>query len=280
VRTLIITIAVAVASAGCTPSRAPCAIPTAPKGAPLLWRVQHDNSPPLWLFGTIHDNGASAVPDAAWKALDGAARFASEVGDYEPDPDEFRAAARLPLGTVLDRLLPRDDWWTLVNTLSGTMKEEDLRHARPWFALFRLHNTLASSPRPSMDAALVARAKQRGIAIEHLETWREQAAALDQAVQSKELSRAIRERERYACDLDGLRAAYFAADVVALGRMLDVEAGSALLVARNQRWLPLLERYANTTGAFVAIGLGHLLGENGLLKVLEAKGYKIERARK
>jgi uncharacterized protein YbaP (TraB family) len=270
--------AVAIVAVAACASRPPCAIPAVANGPPLMWRVHRADGPVVWLFGTIHDAGASAVPDAAWTALAGASRFASELGDFAPDRDEFRTAARLPFGQALDQQLPRDDWWELVTALRGAVREDDLRHARPWFALFQLDSHLARSPRPSMDTALADRAKQRAIPIDRLETWQEQIAALEAAVTPTELSRAIHERGQYACDLDRLRAAYTGGDIAVLGRMLGLDAASPLLVARNERWLPQLERYAAGGGAFVAVGLGHLLGDRGLLALLAGRGYAIERS--
>ena len=49
----------------------------------------------------------------AWDALAAAPRYASELGDAEPDPDELGELARLPRGKGLDALLPADDWWDL-----------------------------------------------------------------------------------------------------------------------------------------------------------------------
>ena len=52
-----------------------------------------------------------------------------------------------------------------------------------------------------------------------------------------------------------------------------------LLDRRNERWLPLLLPEVERGGAFIAVGAAHLLGDNGLLHVLEARGFKIARVR-
>jgi uncharacterized protein YbaP (TraB family) len=51
----------------------------------------------------------------------------------------------------------------------------------------------------------------------------------------------------------------------------------ALLAERNRRWLPQIERYLAGGGAFVAVGLGHLLGGAGLPAMLAHAGYAVER---
>jgi uncharacterized protein len=71
---------------------------------------------------------------------------------------------------------------------------------------------------------------------------------------------------------------YIAGDVPALTRMLVIrERTGDLLDERNRRWLPQIERYLANRGAFIAVGLGHLLGDGGLLAALERAGYLVER---
>jgi len=247
-------------------------------GAPLLWRVQRPGSGAVWLYGTIHDAGAEDVPAAAWSVLDAAQVFASELGDDDPDPLKLAELARLPWGQVLDQLLPAEDWWDLVTAMAGAMREDDLRHARPWFAMVRLRAHMAHSPQPSMDFALAERARKRGIAVEPLESWEAQITALDASVGVADLSTAIHARNSVACELAQLRSVYRASDVPALTAMLVAPMRSdALLVERNRRWLPQIERYLAGGGGFVAVGLGHLLGDGGLLATLERAGYTVER---
>src|SRR5262249_26234485 len=188
------------------------------------------------------------------------------------------ALARLPWGVVLDRLLPADDWWELVEAMLGAMTEDELRHARPWFALVRLRAHMAPSPKPSMDDALAARASAAGLAVEALEPWREQLTALDASVTARDLSHAIHARRAIACEVAQLRAAYRASDVPALTRMLlDPVRGDPLLVERNRRWMGQIARSFDHGGGFVAVGLGHLLGDDGLPALFEREGYRVVR---
>lgn len=52
----------------------------------------------------------------------------------------------------------------------------------------------------------------------------------------------------------------------------------ALLVQRNNRWLPQIESLLTTVEVeYVLVGALHLVGDDGLLTLLHDKGYKIER---
>ena len=50
-----------------------------------------------------------------------------------------------------------------------------------------------------------------------------------------------------------------------------------LLIERNRTWLPKIEAlFARPRPAFVVVGAAHLVGPDGLLQMLKAKGYKVE----
>ena len=50
-----------------------------------------------------------------------------------------------------------------------------------------------------------------------------------------------------------------------------------LLVERNRNWMPKIEAlFARPTHALVVVGAAHLVGPDGLLAALKAKGYTVE----
>jgi uncharacterized protein len=44
---------------------------------------------------------------------------------------------------------------------------------------------------------------------------------------------------------------------------------------RNEEWLPKIEKMIIENASFIALGISHLEGEKGILKLLELKGYKL-----
>lgn len=242
-----------------------CKLPPPVHGAPFLWKVQGHGT--LWLFGTIHNAGKGDVPRAAWVARDSAKHVVSELGDTKPDPDELRDVSTYRSGGGLQAELPPDDWFELVNALRGVVKEDDLKRVRPWYAMSRLG---PPAPSPTMDVALDAH--------EALESWHDQMQALVDGVTIADLQETLHARKTLACISDQLRAAYLGGDEAELTRRLVVHPDGALLGARNARWLPKLTAYLDGDGAFVAVGLGHLLGEHGIVAALRARGYTVERA--
>ena len=274
---LVVSLALAVA---CSAPKQQCAI-EAPHGPaqPFLWKAQGKAGDVVWLYGTIHDAGLDAVPKVALDALDKSARLITELGDVDPDPDMFRDHARIKSGPGIDQLLPSDDWYDLRDALVGTkIKEDDLRRARPWYAMSLLTTHLAPSPGPSMDVELAKHAHGISVPVEYLEKWEEQLAALDRAVGIPDLQEAIHARKTMKCELDRLVTAYRAGDVATMQTLLVIpRTKDALLTGRNQKWFPHIEEQFGKGGAFVAVGLGHMLGEQGLVAMLQRAGYTVER---
>ena len=265
---------------GCGPKPAACPVmPEVPQGPAFLWKVHKTGGPTLWLFGTVHDLGIDGVPPQALAALDGAAHFASELGESTADPDVMRGLTRQKSGPGIDQTLPSDDWYDLRDALAGTIEEDALRRARPWYALILLSQKLSPKAKTSMDVDLGRRAKAKQLGVDALETWEQQISALDQVVTVADLSESIRARGRLRCEPARLRAAYRTGDLELMTALLVVErTAEPLLWARNRAWQAKLEGYLAAKGAFVAVGLAHMLTDKGLPAMLAAAGYTVERA--
>lgn len=252
-------------------------IPPGAHGGAFLWRA-HKGGDVVWLYGTIHDANLDAVPAVAKNALEKSVRFVSELGDTEPDHELFLEYARIDDGPGIDQQLPASDWYDLRDSLLGVIKEDDLRRAQPWYAMTLLSTHMAPTKEHSMDTELAARAKELAMPVEALETWEEQMTALAKAVDVADLKEAIHARHDMTCDFTRMRASYEAGDTKTMEVMLVIPKTQAtMLDARNSKWLPKIETYFARGGAFVAVGLGHLLGPRGLPALLEKDGYTVER---
>ena len=254
----------------------PIAKPAA-HGPAFLWKAQRGGDV-VWLYGTIHMAGLDSVPAAVLDALATSARLVTELGDVEPDREVFLKYARIASGPGIDQQLPASDWYDLRDALRGRIKEADLARAKPWYAMSLLTTYLAPDPGPSMDVQLAKRARELGKPVEPLESWADQLAVLDGSVTVEDLQETIHARGTMTCDLARMRAAYVAGDLAAMEALLLLPRTVELvLTPRNRKWLPVIEEHFMRGGAFVAVGLGHMLGEDGLVAMLQRAGYTVER---
>jgi uncharacterized protein YbaP (TraB family) len=266
---------VALAACGSQPACPVFPRPTGPT-QPFLWKVQKGDAV-VWLYGTIHNAGEGEVPQAAWTALESSPRVVSELGDTEPDPEKTAKHVWLPTGKGLDQQLPASDWYDLRDALRGVIKEADLARARPWYAMARLNATFARPPSPTMDFAITKRARGKGKPVDALESAEVQLAALADTVTLADLQQALHERKTIKCTLDHLKAIYASGDLPAMTARLVIPQTHKLVVDRSKAWLPKIEGYFASGGAFVAVGLGHLAGDEGIPKLLERAGYTVAR---
>ncbi|MFI5171191.1 MAG: TraB/GumN family protein [Chitinophagales bacterium] len=51
---------------------------------------------------------------------------------------------------------------------------------------------------------------------------------------------------------------------------------SLLISGRNKNWIPVIENLIQLKSTFIAVGAGHLPGENGVLELLRKKGYSLK----
>jgi len=56
---------------------------------------------------------------------------------------------------------------------------------------------------------------------------------------------------------------------------MDEQMRDWLLVKRNEKWVKKMPKIMQDKPTFFAVGLGHLLGDYGILKLLKSKGYSV-----
>ncbi len=166
---------------------------------------------------------------------------------------------------------------------------EALNRMRPWLAAVLLSSQAAKiagfEPGLGVDSVLQAQAAKRKLPTEGLETMAEQVTALS-ALDSDGAYQMLEETAKELADAKQVFAKML--DAWASGDAADLEAAflqdmttfpkayDALLIQRNLRWLPKFEALLQTgQPVLVAVGAGHLVGPDGMVALLRAKGFKV-----
>jgi uncharacterized protein len=267
---------------------------------PLLWRVSDaDNS--VYLLGSFHLLEPTDYPLS--RDVDAAFADAESVV-FELPPEEMASpqlgvrmgqAALRSDGTVLDDELPADTAarlaaWAATSGMNASM----LQTFEPWFValMVTIHELtrMGFDPQLGLDAHIAGLAARAQKPTSGLETGAEQIAFLDgmgREEQVQFLQEALEQTGEGAGEMRELHAAWRRGDAAAMwdGMVLDMrerypDLYRRINVERNDRWVPELEqrlRSAGTDDTLVVVGALHLLGEDGVVEKLRARGYEVER---
>jgi uncharacterized protein YbaP (TraB family) len=271
-------------------------LPAEALALPPVWVVRDADST-IVLFGSVH-----LLPKGvAWKppALDEAMSQADDVW-FEAPMDatgqaELTAAAQanalLPQGQTLSALLSPKGRADL-QKVSATLKipVSDLEPLRPWFAELMvsraLFDRLGAEGEDGVEQT-VWRAVPPAAERRTLETPAEQVAFFADAPlkdQVASLEETLRDASKAEVDYKALLQAWLAGDI----RRLDKEVVEPLktdapglyrrvVVERNARWTEEIARRMQGHGRTVIIvGMGHLIGPDGVPARLRARGFKVE----
>ena len=301
---LFVPIAIAAALASSAQAAPPVAA-SAP--VPLLWKVSDaDNS--LYLLGSFHLLKPADYPLS--KDVDAAFADAESVV-FEMSPEEMASptlamqmgqAALRTDGTQLDdELTPataaRLHAWLAANATdvqASGVPAQLLQHFEPWFVGLTISiiemTREGLDPKLGLDQHFVAAAKAAGKPTAGLETGAQQIAFLDGMGKDEQLqflAETLDESDKGRRELQQLHSAWRAGDAATLwnGMAADMKREYPQLyrhinVERNDAWVPKLEQRLRDPGkddTMVVVGALHLLGSDGVVEKLRAKGYRVER---
>jgi hypothetical protein len=266
------------------------------RAAPPLW-VVHGAHCNIVLFGSVH----ILPPYLDWEAprLKRAVAHAREIWFEIPLDNDSMAAASLaaetqglqPPGRTLTSELPQKDQARLaVLAQAYAVPMEELDRLKPWLAEIRLsvasYRDLGASRELGVEHQIMAGARA-GVRTRAFETPQEQVAYLAQGQlpdQIASLEETFGELEEGPAGFQRLIHAWTTGNLAAISaESLDPLAKAApavyrtMVVQRNQRWLKtILERLDQPGNAVVVVGVGHLIGPDGLPALLRAKGVRVD----
>jgi uncharacterized protein len=264
------------------------------QAAPPLWVVEK-NGKTLYLFGSIH----LLPPQTKWRReeLD-RAWAASQVFVFEAPLDEggsemlnfVETGGRLPEGQSLaDLMSPSAHEEMEKAAWSVQYPPKLLEPLRPWLAAvyLELYSYIKAgfSSFYGVDHIIEQEAKERGAELAYFESVKEQLSyfsALDRKTETAYLKATVKGvLEEPDMPLELLEA-WASGGTGELAELIDEgfkdvpRLRAELLVTRNKKWFPRLrEMIASEKTHFVTVGIGHLVGRDGLVAMLRAKGYRV-----
>jgi len=265
---------------------------------PALFVVRDADST-MYLYGTVHvrPTGAAWGDDDVREALAESEEIWTELlMTPETEAETQRLALQMgaaPAGQPLSSWLTADDNARLA-ALSARIgiPAGALEPYRPWMAALTL--TLIPimqagfDPASGVDRQIDAYGDANGKTMRFFETVEQQLGFfvnLPEEAQRQFIREAITEAERGPGLITELTRAWDQGDIATLERVVIDDSRAqypdvyqALFVDRNNAWMEVLTREMAGSGVdFVAVGAGHLIGEDGLVAQFRARGFTVER---
>ncbi len=259
----------------------------------LLWRVQGPGIGPDYVFGTIHleDPRVLDLPDAVTEALAEADTFVMELDPDISSLTQISTAMMYSDGGDLERALGKDLYARAAKALAERgIPEPMARQMKPWAVLMTL-NVPPPETGMVLDLVLYMKAVQQGKTTRGLEKSEEQVSALADLPlpMQVELIRDSLDNQSLMEEIyERLVEAYLARDLAAMQALNDQAmaetdastrdlVSSRLVTERNKRMVQRMLPTLQEGSTFVAVGALHLPGPEGILGLLENRGYRVTR---
>lgn len=265
-------------------------------GKSFLWKVQNGSSV-LYLAGSVHalNKDAYPLPDAFQRAFD-----ASDTLVEELDFNEAGMLGAAPMlltkgmytdGRTFEKAVSQDTVALVRSRLTGTpFSLELIQSMKPWMVMLMLSamqvQQAGLDAQYGLDKHFYDRAVAAGKTVIGLETAEFQIDRFDkmpEPLQEQLLRTTLTELDTAQGELATIVTGWRRGDAAALERTLLAgfrkypAAYESLIVERNRNWMPQLEQcLARTRPCFVVVGAAHLVGPDGLLKLLQQKHYTLE----
>jgi len=267
----------------------------APQSRHILWKVQSSHNT-IYLLGSIHVLQEKNYPldQQLYEAFYQASTVMFEV-DLDGLTSPLSQFQILTKGLYLDgqnlqRVLSPDNYESAkANFAQLGFNIENFHRMKPWMAATAVTalelQKLGFESAWGVDRHFFEKAKEAGKDIKGLESVEFQLGLFDNlspSIQELFLLQSLEDLKNIEARIKEMIDAWTQGNVKDLERVLEgmreyPELYQALVVSRNQTWLPQIEEaLQQSKPVFIVVGTLHLLGKEGLLTVLQEKGYVVE----
>jgi uncharacterized protein YbaP (TraB family) len=257
----------------------------------VLWKISGNGlQEPSYLFGTIHavPEKQFIISDTILKYLEISKTLVLEINPEIPLGAQLKLAQRmfLPKGKTIKDYIDSIHYAQLYTYLKDSIniKEEKINKyfaLKPVFMQSMILMEFIEKPKTYEKELKNLVGKKKHFV--PLETIDEQMNMLDSIPLELQLSF---NSDNYKLDKEyfSLLNLYLKQDIKAIDSLMFSDPDFQkieynLLTERNLNWVPKIKESISKESSFVAVGCAHLIGENGLIKLLEKEGYTINPVR-
>ena len=254
----------------------------------LLWKIEKEGHKTSYLFGTIHllSESQFSIPEKVQTAFDESDHLMMEIN--VTDGEQMVSMIDLAVmkdGVMMKDLLSEEDYAKLDTAI---MMEEGMGlniygNYKPFvLESILLFNVIEGQPASyEMELAKMAQTKHKNIY--QLENVEDQMAIFDEIPyedQAKDLMRYVNGDEDIKVAFQQMVDIYMNEDIEQLYGLMSAHYMeelwvNKLLVERNKKWVPKIDKITRKKNVFIAVGAAHLAGETGLINLLKSQDFKV-----
>lgn len=268
-----------------------------PNVSPAMWVVK-DADTTVYLFGTVHalDGKQDWFNDEVKKAYDSSQEVVLEA--LMPEASEIPAKV-MPLAldqsgkTLTSKLKPETAKLLAAELAKMGAPADAFDKFEPWFASTAVAaitmQKLGMSPDTGVEQILKAAAKKDGKTLGEVESFEWQINMFDtlpEDLQIAMLSDALEGMPDAEKEMKALLDSWSTGDIDSMAKLLNEAMretpalGKILLADRNARWAAWIDNRLDKPGTvFMAVGAGHLGGNDSVQAMLAKRGIKAERVK-
>jgi len=254
----------------------------------ILWEVTGNGlSKPSYITGTCHIMCSKdfEIKPKVLKALEKSESFVMEINYL--DPTEMVALQGMfQSNKKLSDQLNANEAAELDKILTdyGTnLKNMDNSSSQALYALI----SMKAVPCPqteikSYEIELMQTALKNKKKIDGLEKVEDQLISINKAYNLKEVIQQLKMGKEYEILLQGMVDAFKKEDIQSVytlfknDKFMNSNQEKAMLTDRNKNWAEKMPEMMKKESSLFAVGGAHLMGENGIIKLLRSKGYIVK----
>ncbi|BAP33787.1 uncharacterized protein CHSO_4750 [Chryseobacterium sp. StRB126] len=254
----------------------------------LLWEISGNGlSKPSYITGTFHILCSKdfEIKPKVLKALDKSENFVMEI-NYT-DPSEMTDLQKMYQNDkkISDQLSPNEakELDKILADYGTNLEKTNNSSPQALYALLSMKAIPCPQTEMKMyEIELLQNAIKGKKNIKGLEKVNDQMKSINNAYDLKATIAQLKLGKEYETLFKSMIAAFKNEDAQSLytlfkdERFMNAKQEKAMLTDRNKNWVEIIPEMMRAGSSFFAVGGSHLMGENGVIPLLQSKGYTVK----
>ncbi|MFN0275570.1 MAG: TraB/GumN family protein [Chitinophagales bacterium] len=257
----------------------------------LLWEISGNGlANPSYLYGTIH---LIDKKDFIIRPFIDSVMLQTEQVAFEIKLDDMtglmklQALMLLPEGKTLQGMMKPEDYEKLKIYLQDSLNTsiESINNQKPMVIMQMMAEKMIKGEKESFELHFLMQCIQNQKTILGLETVEQQMGFFDLVPYNEQISwlmEEVNDPGKFDKIFEEMVGAYKTENLEAMAKLMKESSPELMkyedvfLADRNISWIPKIEEMIKSKTTFIAVGAGHLPGENGVIELLRKKGYVVK----